>query len=129
MTLLSKANRIKVACPSMHCPLHSRPYLGLCSLICRLWHAIHKSSLQDIVFPFLYCFCSILNNPIKIKEISEYYVQIGGKSGRPSGQGTRYVQKYTLMSCKPLIYNKHHKVSSHVKVNQNTHDSVRHEII
>ena len=26
------------------------------------------------------------------------------------------------------LYNKHHKVSSHIKV-QNTHDSVRHEVI
>ena len=27
------------------------------------------------------------------------------------------------------LYNKHHKVSSHIKVHQNTHDSVRHEVI
>ena len=27
------------------------------------------------------------------------------------------------------FYNKHHKVSSHIKVHQNTHDSVRHEVV
>ena len=27
------------------------------------------------------------------------------------------------------LYDKHHKVSSHIKVHQNTHDSVRHKVI
>ena len=27
------------------------------------------------------------------------------------------------------LYNKHHKVSLHIKVHQNTHGSVRHEVI